>query len=197
MSLNIDQAVERVFSQLPGTPRPEIRDDISQCQFDALSSFGEVISNSPLRQALTRDFQCATVGGSADLNTATLVGGAALSTANIQNLVFDTIKRGKATHPDALEVIQWERGGTIAVDKPKRDQYGFIYGTVSSASVYLRKEDGTPVSDQPNFIFKCSFSPLIGFFSGTSPVYQELETILISVWVKLVSSMPAMQQPAA
>lgn len=195
MSLNYKQFVERVFSQLPGTPRPEQRDDIGTVQYDSLSALGEMISDSPLRQILTRDFQCSTVGGSADLNTATLVGGAALSTANIQSLVFDTIRRGKILHPDSTEPCQPERGNTIHVDHGKRDQFGYVYYTLSADSLYLRREDGTPVSDQAA-IFKASYAPTLTFFSGTGPTFQELENILISIAAKLVMGGVPQAQPS-
>jgi hypothetical protein len=184
---NIQQAVEQVFSQLPGTPRPEIRDDIYQTQFDALQALGEFVSDSPIRHLLTRDFQVACLGGVADLSQTTLVGGGSLASANISNLILDTIKRGKVTHPDSLEPCQPERGGTIHVDHARRDQtFGYIFYTISANSLYFKKEDGTAPSDQ-TVTFRASYAPTFTFFTGTSPSQQQLDQHLISIWVRLVA----------
>lgn len=185
MSLNYDQFVERVFSQLPGTPQPTVRDDIGTVQFDACSALGEMISDSPLKGILTRDFVAPCVGGFVDLNATTLVGGAALSTVGINNVVWDTIPRHKAIHPDSLESLQWERT-VLAVDKPKRDAtFGYLYAAVTAAGIYIRTADALIPSDQ-NVTYRSSFSPLLSFFAGTSPIYQELENTLISIAARLV-----------
>ena len=193
---NIAQLVDQVFSGIPGTPRPELRDDIYQKQFDACQSLGEMVSDSKLRQILTSDFQVACVGGSCDLTTAAMVGGASLASEHINSLIFDTIPRGKALHPDSLEPIQWVRGGTIAVDKPRRDDFGYIHGTLSSGNIYLRKADGTTPSDA-TVIFKCSFSPTIDYFNNADPMTLQLESHLVAIWIALVAGQPAQPQAAA
>lgn len=180
--------MERVFSQLPGSPDPGVRDDIYQLQFDALSGFGELISDSPLRQILTRDFQVASVSGVCDLSTTVLAGGSSLASANIYSLVVDTIKRGKVLHPDSTEPCQPEKGNTIYVDRPRREKtFGYIFYILSANGLYLKKEDGMPPSDA-NVTFRCSCSPTFGFFAGTSPSIQELEPHLVAVGVRLVTS---------
>jgi|SRR5882672_253685 len=191
MSMIVDQWAERVFSALPGNPPPSRRDDIYQVQFDMLAALGEMISNTPLRALLSKDFQVPCVGGICDLSAVTLVGGAALSTANVFSLVVDTIKRHKVLHPDSLEPCQPERGNTIHVDHPKREMtFGYLYYTLAQNALYIRNESGTAPSDQP-VVFKSSFSPTFPFFVGTSPSLQELEQHAVVIGVRLVGALPA------
>lgn len=184
MAMTQAQLVDRAFYEIDGGSGPaDLRDSLNAKVQDALQDLGELVSDSPKRHLLTRDFQVLMVSGSGDLSAVTLVGGAALSTANIYSLIFDTIKRGKATHGDSTEPVQWEGGGTQAVDKDKLFKFGYLYGTVSADAIYLRREDGTVVTDGA-CVFKSSFTPTITAFAGTG--LTELEEDLVSVLIKRV-----------
>lgn len=196
MSLNVDEWVERVWSgirvQNPALPIT-LKDDIYQLQFDALQGLGEAVSNSPVRALLSRDFQVASVSGVCDLSTVTLVGGAALSTANIYSLVIDSIPRGKVLHPDSTRPCQYERS-TIAVDKTRRDSLGWIFYTIAQNSLYMKTDTGVAPSDQ-NVVLKSSFNPTFDFFSGTSASLNSLEAQLVGVGERLMA--PRVAQAAA
>lgn len=125
-----------------------------------------------------------------------LVGGGSLASANISHLIFDSIRKGKALHPDSLEPLQWSKGLTIHADQLRRDSFGYLHATLSADSIYIRKEDGTVPSDQ-TVVFKASFAPMLAFFSGTGPTFQELESTLISIAVKLVMGGPGQQAAQA
>jgi hypothetical protein len=195
--MNQAQWVDRVLAQLqamnPNLP-PEIKDDINRVATDALQMLGELIPDSPLRQILRRDFQCASLGGSCDLTTATLPGGASLASGNVFSIVPDSISR--IMHPDSLEAAQPEHhSASQHVEHPKILQLGYIYYWLSGNALFIRSEWGLAVSDQLT-IFKCSFAPTFSFFSSsTNADIPVLEQNLVSIGVRLVSPQTAVAAP--
>lgn len=194
MALTVDEFAERCFAMLGGGEGDvKLLDGIYRGRMDAMQLLAEQVADSPLRHMLTRDFQVNTVSGSADLNTSTIVGGGSLASANIYSILFDTIRRGKALHPDSTQPIQWFVGSTSDADCPRWLSLGYINGTLSSNSIYLRNDFGNAPTDQ-TMTYKASFCPTFDFFNVASADLAQLEKDIVSMSAKLISPPQPPQQ---
>lgn len=107
MSLSATQVVDRVLREAREKGIILNPDDIEQSIPTGLQMLADQVAVDPLRRAkLQKSFQVAMVNGIADLETAVLEGGAALSTAGVSNILIGTIERMKHSgHPRALSQV--------------------------------------------------------------------------------------------
>lgn len=199
MALTQASWVDRVLGQvlaLNPNASPTLKDDLNRMANDALLSLGEIVSDSPLRHMLKRDFAVQCTAGSCDLTTATLSNGGSLASGNVLAIIFESIRKGKALHPDSLEPLQWSGGSAAFIDKGLAFfTSDYLVAGLSGNAIYIRKGDGTTPSDQL-VIFKSSFAPLFSFFSSsTNADTPTLEDKLVSIGVRLAMPQTATAAP--